>query len=473
MIARPPFSSLSKDTLEKIQGLIPELAKNPSTMAEILTTPENTLKIICGLSFKNFMEFRREYSNTQKAKQINEFYRTYSLEWNLIDHRSQTTREQEQKYLSDNPLEILCFFMLTDLGAKDGNTKYYLQFLHTILNSFRRRSTNQNIEKCLASLNITYAAMQQTINLDWAVISQIKSSNGYYINLTNVELDGKNKTPDGWVDLSNTCNVYADNAELSQLNFQDAIFANSSFTHTNMTNVILNNVDLGGSDLTGICFKQVKAVKANFNHTCMKNAKIANSDLSHANLEAVDFSDAELDKVNLSHTNLRSAILSSRPGEYDLSNADLTGASIYNLSALAKMKLTGANLTDAHFFTNDKFNEFLDGTYHKYAFQYLFTTALDQLNTHQELAMIKVAIANDLARIALMPKNIEQAKNAKHMLNELISHPFFSGHPKEKFQLLKDLIHHSEKSASQKIFDTAMKTIDTAMKNLPSVSCKP
>lgn len=423
---------------------MPESANNPLSLAEILTTPANTLKLICELPFENFIEFRKEYNHTQKANQINDFLRAYSAR--ELEGNSRTIREREQKYISDNPREMVCHFMLTDFGTKKCVREDYLHFLLTILNT-HYYPRDQDLDKCLASLKITHAAMKKTITPDWETIQKIKSSNGFYINLTTAELDGKHTTPDGWVDLHNAGYFYADHAEFTQLNMQNAFCPNSSFTRTTFTNVLLT--------------------EANLSHAYMKSVKIKDSNLSHAILENVDLSDAQLDNVNFSHANLRGANLDVYllNSICDFSYADLTNAKIYHIHNLDKFKLTGTKLIGAQLFNPANF---LNGFYEqKKVLEIEFEGIYNRLNDHEELPMIRLAIASDLARIATLPKTHEEARHMKHALEILMHEPLFTGHAKEHFPLLHGLIHH-HKTPSQEILATAITTLSEAMKELPS-----
>ena len=107
------------------------------------------------------------------------------------------------------------------------------------------------------------------------------------------------------------------NAQLEQVNLENAILLNVNFSNAKMSGAILSNAVL---------------VKANMQNANLKDVQLNNADLTHSNLE-----NANLKSSNLEETNLEGAILA---------NANLQDTILVNVN-FKNANLNGANGKDA------------------------------------------------------------------------------------------------------------------------------
>ena len=150
------------------------------------------------------------------------------------------------------------------------------------------------------------------------------------------------------------------------------ILREANLTGAYLTDAILNLTKLTGADLTSARLVRVSLKNIDLSGVNLTNADLMDADLSYANLsggdEIYNLDGAHLYGAKLSGLDLREKNLSSDVSfeEADLSNADLSGVSIYMANFeganLSNANLEGANLSEANLSRADLSGANLEGT---------------------------------------------------------------------------------------------------------------
>jgi uncharacterized protein YjbI with pentapeptide repeats len=169
---------------------------------------------------------------------------------------------------------------------------------------------------------------------------------------------------------------YLGDANLSGVNFADAILTgtylgNANFTGANLSSANLSAANLGDANLSGAIlrnaiFRHADLSSANFSGANLHNANLTGADISYADLSSSNLDSANLRGANLTGANVKDAVIShailksaicfganlsgANLEGTDLSQADLCRADVSGVN-FCHANLTGTNLSDSILFS--------------------------------------------------------------------------------------------------------------------------
>ncbi|GJD16513.1 hypothetical protein RIVM261_014690 [Rivularia sp. IAM M-261] len=190
----------------------------------------------------------------------------------------------------------------------------------------------------------------------------------------------------------NFSGAYLGDANLTGVNFTNAILTgtylgNANFTGANLSSANLGAANLGdanlsGANLSSAILRRADLSSANFSGANLQNANLSGADLNYADLSSSNLDSANLRGANLTGANLRDAVIShaifknvtcfganlsgANLEGADLSQADLCRADVSGVNFM-NANLTGINLSDSILFSANLQNAILHAADLSYA----------------------------------------------------------------------------------------------------------
>lgn len=191
-------------------------------------------------------------------------------------------------------------------------------------------------EANIADANLSHSILCSA-NLNWANLSQADFLGA---NLTNATLFGSNLRG------AKLVSATLEDAYLVGANLSEADLMDANFSRADLRLAKFSDANLLGADFIGANVTALDLSGADLSESCLNGADLSGTNLSGANLEGADLSESKLHKTNLSRAKLpRSNLYAALMIETNLENADLTGCSVYGISAW-DLRLKGAKQLD-------------------------------------------------------------------------------------------------------------------------------
>ena len=153
-------------------------------------------------------------------------------------------------------------------------------------------------------------------------------------------------------------------AQLDECSLFRADLSYSNLLEATLVNANLSQANLKGSDLVLSDLSQARLISADLSNADLTHANLENADLSHSNIVGALLANSNLQRANLQdamfdNQNIQNSKMEEMDGEprtkikitslldADLTDSDLTNASLSTVTGLRSDKLAGADLTNA------------------------------------------------------------------------------------------------------------------------------